>query len=453
MLLLAERVLVIILIPAVLSSTELKAQTNWTHVTDQPVLDYGASGEWDSGAVLWPAVIKDGDTLRMWYTGSDDVLGSGTVQIGYAWSLKGISWHRYAGNPVLSAEQSWEAPPGGVVSPAVIKDGHTFKMWYGAAGVPPRLIGYATSADGIKWDRHSDPVLLPGAAGDWDSSIMGPGTVVKEDTVYKMWYWGGKGSWPGSVIQIGLAICNDGINWVKYDDVSTTEAPFSSSDPVLRVGGPGEWDELRVWSPAVLATNAGYEMWYAGREGPFTPPQLVGYATSMDGFEWQKFQDNPVIDTAPVWGLSYLTSSVLEFDGFYHLWYTSFTFAEQGQRAEIGYARSPAVNHSAGQLEIPERFVLLQNQPNPFNSATTLQYGLPERAHVVLVIYDILGRQVKTLVRGVQEAGVKSVTWNGTDDLGRPASTGIYLYQIRARDPASNSRQVFTQTRRMLLLK
>ena len=142
-----------ILIAPILSSTGLKAQTEWTHVIDQPVLGYGADGEWDNGAVIWPTVIRDGTTLRMWYAGSDDVLGIGTIQIGYAWSLNGISWKRYTGNPVLSAELSWEA--GANVSPAVIKDGDTFKMWYGAAGVPPSIIGYATSADGINWDRHS----------------------------------------------------------------------------------------------------------------------------------------------------------------------------------------------------------------------------------------------------------------------------------------------------------
>ena len=104
-----------------------------------------------------------------------------------------------------------------------------------------------------------------------------------------MWYWGGRGDWPASEIQIGLAISDDGINWVKYDDATTTEAPFSSSDPVLKVGSPGAWDSLRVWTPAVLATNGGYEMWYAGREGFTSLPQFGGYATSKDGIEWHKF--------------------------------------------------------------------------------------------------------------------------------------------------------------------
>ena len=431
-----------ILITVALFSARLRAQTGWTHVSNQPVLSLGVAGRWDGGAVLWPAVIKDGDTLRMWYAGSDELFGLGTVRIGYSWSLNGISWMRYPRNPVLSAGHPWEA--GVVVTPAVIKDGKTFKMWFGSAGVPPRIIGYATSADGIVWDKHSDPVLQLGSPWEWDGGIIGPGSVRKENEVYKMWYWGGKESWPLSVIQIGLAISHDGLNWMKYNDPATTEAAYSNSDPVLKVGSSGEWDQHRVWSPAVLATETGYEMWYAGRAGYTTPPQLVGYATSRDGIAWQKSQDNPVIGDRPAWGFSYLTSSVLEFKGYYHLWFTSFPYANDGQRAEIGYEKS--VTESSAIASDPQaRFYISLNRPNTFNSTTTWQYAVPQRAEIVLEVYDILGRRVKNLFQGVADAGVKSATWDGTDDFNRPAGTGVYLYRIRAGG--------VSQTRKMVMLE
>jgi len=94
---------------------------------------------------------------------------------------------------------------------------------------------------------------------------------------------------------------------------------------------------------------------------------------------------------------------------------------------------------------IPEAYTLHQNFPNPFNPVTTIQYDLPERSDVLLTIYDILGRQVRTLVRGVEEPGYRSIVWDGSDDFGGPVSTGVYLYQIKAGD--------FTQTRKMLLLR
>jgi hypothetical protein len=94
---------------------------------------------------------------------------------------------------------------------------------------------------------------------------------------------------------------------------------------------------------------------------------------------------------------------------------------------------------------IPNKFSLKQNFPNPFNPVTTLRYDLPENGHVNITIYDMLGRQVKTLINQIQDAGYRSVIWDATDDYGKPVSAGIYLYQIQAGD--------FIQTRKMVLLK
>ena len=94
---------------------------------------------------------------------------------------------------------------------------------------------------------------------------------------------------------------------------------------------------------------------------------------------------------------------------------------------------------------IPETFALHGNYPNPFNPTTTISYDLPKWSQVTLGIYDLLGKQIKTLVNQSQDAGNKIAMWDGTDDLGRPVSAGVYLYQIQAGE--------FTQTRKMLLLK
>jgi len=83
--------------------------------------------------------------------------------------------------------------------------------------------------------------------------------------------------------------------------------------------------------------------------------------------------------------------------------------------------------------------------PNPFNPITTLRYDLPENSLVTITIYDMLGRQVKTLMDQTQEAGYRSVIWDATNDYGKPVSAGIYLYQIQAGE--------FMQTKKMVLLK
>ena len=93
----------------------------------------------------------------------------------------------------------------------------------------------------------------------------------------------------------------------------------------------------------------------------------------------------------------------------------------------------------------PQGFALEQNFPNPFNPVTTLRYDLPENSYVNVTVYDMLGRQVRTLVNTTQDAGFRSVIWNATNDYGKPVSAGIYLYQIQAGE--------FVQTKKMVLLK
>ena len=95
---------------------------------------------------------------------------------------------------------------------------------------------------------------------------------------------------------------------------------------------------------------------------------------------------------------------------------------------------------------MPTVFALQQNYPNPFNPVTKLRYAIPKNGLVTIIIYDMLGRRVKTLVNQTQQdAGYKSVIWDATNDYGNPVSAGIYLYQIRAGE--------YMQTKKMVLLK
>lgn len=312
----------------------------FTHVINQAVFGSGVFDEWDDYSVAYPAIIRDGDTLRMWYYGLDQRLSySGKSQIGYAWSLGGVAWNRYAANPVFSDSLAWEDSLIGTCR--VIKDGETFKMWYGAGAVPATKIGYATSRDGIKWSRHPQPVLELGPAGDWDDSYIFPGTIIKEDGVYKMWYSGSTGSFGSNdhVARVGFATSSDGITWVKFDNSATTDAPFSSSDAKIGVGKSGSWDAQRAWGPCVLPKDSGYEMWYSGAILAITE-QWIGYALSTNGTSWKKWTGNPMLDTPPDWGQNYFTDTMLKFDGKYHLWHTTWDIS--GRRSSIGYLSAVA---------------------------------------------------------------------------------------------------------------
>lgn len=92
-----------------------------------------------------------------------------------------------------------------------------------------------------------------------------------------------------------------------------------------------------------------------------------------------------------------------------------------------------------------ERFVLSQNCPNPFNSVTRISFTLPHAANVKLVVFNVLGQQVRTLVCGRYDAGIHEVEWDGTDGYGHLVSSGVYLYRLKAEGVAN--------TKKMILLK
>lgn len=84
------------------------------------------------------------------------------------------------------------------------------------------------------------------------------------------------------------------------------------------------------------------------------------------------------------------------------------------------------------QLAAPSAIALEQNYPNPFNPQTSIRFQLPEAAAVTLRVYDVLGRQVKTLLAGEMGAGDHEAVWDGTDASGLRVPSGVYLYRLEA---------------------
>jgi len=94
---------------------------------------------------------------------------------------------------------------------------------------------------------------------------------------------------------------------------------------------------------------------------------------------------------------------------------------------------------------LPDDYTLAQNYPNPFNASTMIRFGLPEKSHVTVEVFNALGRKVTTLVDGPLSAGNYVVDWDGTNDIGETVATGVYLYRL--------STDLSTTTRKMVLLK
>lgn len=257
---------------------------NWTKDSSSPVLKPGDEGAWDSAYLGQVSVLKEDGLYKMWYSGSD----GGVWQTGYATSTNGIDWSIYGGNPVLAvgAPGSWdEQEADGIV---VIKDGSLYKMWYHGcdAGYTACSIGYATSTNGLDWAKYAGNPVLTGSPGEWDEGGTLWPSVVKDGGTYRMWYYGGG--------QIGLATSLNGVNWTKH-----------AGNPILTVG----WDGGGAWAQTVLLEGGTYKMWLRSGLDASTG---IGYAESTDGIAWTMSISNPLLTPGapPIWG-----KPVVHFEG------------------------------------------------------------------------------------------------------------------------------------------
>jgi hypothetical protein len=93
----------------------------------------------------------------------------------------------------------------------------------------------------------------------------------------------------------------------------------------------------------------------------------------------------------------------------------------------------------------PNSFELEQNYPNPFNPETEITYYLPEQQRTLLVVYNLIGQEVRTLVDRNQVRGSYTVSWDGTDSFGRPVPSGVYIYRLQAGS--------YIESKKMMLVK
>jgi hypothetical protein len=128
-----------------------------------------------------------------------------------------------------------------------------------------------------------------------------------------------------------------------------------------------------------------------------------------------------------------------------------FRFASDGYVTEEGWyvddvnVSSASTGVSEDLELLPAAFAVLQNTPNPFNPVTEIRYALPAPAWVEVRVYNVAGELVRTLRDGPEEAGFRSVVWDGRNDAGHPVASGVYLYSVTAGDRSDK--------RMMVLLK
>ncbi|MBG88902.1 MAG: hypothetical protein CMO80_18650 [Verrucomicrobiales bacterium] len=254
----------------------------WTSATDDSgkepryLLSPNRSG-WDAIGVETVSVLHTpSGKYHLYYVGDRPPEGSTTFAIGLATSEDGIKWKKHGSSPVLAEKYEWEKPSardpskpevlsvGGVLEPSVIYDDEEklFKMWYVGLGMwttgkfPTFRMGYATSKDGIEWEREAEPVLDKGPEGAWDELWVSHVHVIADPHHgYHCFYFG---SWEYNegVDQqrgaIGHAYSEDGVHWER-----------NPNNPILEPRN-GQWDAWSVQGPAVLIHNNEIWLWYFG---------------------------------------------------------------------------------------------------------------------------------------------------------------------------------------------
>ena len=101
------------------------------------------------------------------------------------------------------------------------------------------------------------------------------------------------------------------------------------------------------------------------------------------------------------------------------------------------------LNNDQRLINIPQCFKLYPAYPNPFNPSTTFRYDLIQKAHVNITIYDMLGREIKTIFNQIEDPGNHSLVWNGLNNHGETVSGGIYVYVIQAGQSSTANKVIF----------
>jgi predicted GH43/DUF377 family glycosyl hydrolase len=309
--------MVLALALALLATSHAFSQTSWQRYEGNPVLIPKA--DWEAGGNINNTVVKIGNEYKHWFTG----IGN-RFRIGIATSTDGIHWQKSNANPVLDVGTPGEFDSEHVYNPMVVYHDGLYWMWYAGNNGTNWQIGLATSIDGVQWKKHpNNPVLKIGAAGKWDDKHLTAPFVMRDGTVFKMWYRGESAQFTGKG-STGYAESPDGINWERY-----------SGNPVFGPA-PSGWDSRSLSIYPILRREGKYEGWYAGSDGSTSQ---LGYVTSLDGINWQRYPNNPVMSPTRnnSWDGEQISSPFVLFEkNVYKMWYSGF--GSSGWR--IGYATS-----------------------------------------------------------------------------------------------------------------
>lgn len=319
--------------------------------------------------------------------------------------------------------------PNVVVGP----QGELYVTWVGMGD--PGLLGFNTSTDGGSSWGTAKSIRTVGNAGSVKGISFGrslPSMAVdRSNGPRRGWIY---------IVYPELNPSTPDILLIRSTDKGNT---WSNPLKVNRDSGNDQW---LPWISVDPATGNLFVIYYDSRNFPANDSAEVYISASGDG--GNTFADNLISDVPfkptslpvfPFYGGAYIGISALR-DTVWSCWYDNRTGVYQVYASRILTSQLVISAVEIVSAKLPSGYVLDQNFPNPFNPSTEIQFSLPQRSQVTLTIFDLLGREVTTLVSEELSAGSYSTRW---DAGGMP--TGVYLYRLRAGD--------FVETKKLLLLR
>ncbi|MBL8079829.1 MAG: hypothetical protein JNM55_17815 [Anaerolineales bacterium] len=271
---------------------------------EEPIVPKGSYGTWDDRFTDPGAVVYYEGAFHMFRNGFRGFPAAS--QVGYVTSTDGYRWTKIGDEPVFKTSDVPFAKIAMYASSALVSANREWIIYFytwDSSNIPyASVIGRATAPQATgPWVSDAEPVLKPGSTGEWDEQQVLAPHVIQTDDGYIMYYSGADST---GKQQIGMATSSDGIQWTKYNDPATTDAPYAESDPVFQPGEAGSWDAYQVHQPRVLETPQGWAMFYRGTKDR-NNNMALGLATSDDGIHWDRSALNPVFDPHDIPRASY----------------------------------------------------------------------------------------------------------------------------------------------------
>ncbi len=237
----------------------------WTKYENNPVLGGNL------GVCFDVTLIQEEGVYKMWFS------WRAKASMGYTESVDGIHWKE----PVIvlaPRDSGWENL---VNRASVVHKGDLYYMWYTGQTNNASQIGFATSKDGIHWERQSDaPVLTPEA--EWEKvAVMCPDVRWNEESgLFEMRYSGGEQYEPNA---IGYATSPDGTHWTKY-----------ANNPIFAADPKTPWEQHKVTAGQLVQRGDWFYLFYIGFENEHLA--RIGVARSKDGItNWERMKRNPIV--------------------------------------------------------------------------------------------------------------------------------------------------------------